>query len=259
MKGLWGIIVFTGMLLLSSVSGGAEQKIRIMTEDIPPFNFKKDGTVQGVSTDLLLLMLEKAGIPADRSAIKVLPWARSYRMLQEEPGTMLYSMAKTADREKLFKWVGPIQEVTTGLVALKSRKIVIGRLEDARKYRIGTIRDNASEQLLIKSGFDENSLDRIASPELNIKKLQAGRVDMLAFNVPTTHYLMLQIGLSPQDYEVVYPLKKVFFNFAFHKDTDDKLIEKLNGILAELKKPDTSGESPYSRIVKKYLGTGFEE
>jgi len=245
------------MLMLSSLAG-AEQKINMMTEDIPPFNFLKDGVVQGISTDILLLMLEKAGYPADRSAIKILPWARAYQTVQEEPGSMLYSMAKTEEREKLFKWVGPIQEVNIGLVALKSRKIVISKLEDAKKYKIGTIRENATEQFLIKAGFDETSLDRIANAELNIKKLQAGRVDMLAFNIPTTYYMMLQMGLSLKDYEVVHSLKKVSFNFAFHKDTDDKLIEKLNSILLELKKPDAAGESPYNRIVKKYLGTIFE-
>jgi len=257
MKRLRIIIALMGMLILSAPAD-AQQKINIMTEDIPPFNFTKDGVVQGISTDTLLMMLEKAGYPANRSAIKVLPWARAYQAVQEEPGSILYSMARTDEREKLFKWVGPIQEVSIGLIALKSRKIVINTLEDAKKYKIGTIRENATEQLLIKSGFDENTLDRIADAELNIKKLQAGRVDMLAFNIPTTYYLMLQMGLSMKDYEVVHTLKKVSFNFAFHKDTDDKLIEKLNSILAELKKPDATGESPYNRIVKKYLGAIFE-
>ncbi|NJL60442.1 MAG: transporter substrate-binding domain-containing protein [Desulfobacteraceae bacterium] len=253
MKRLCVIMVCIG-LIFYGITASAQQSFNIMTEDIPPFNFQKDGAIHGISADLLLLMMEKAGYPTERSAIKLLPWPRAYKTVQEEPGSMLFSMARTDERENLFKWVGPIQEVPLGILALKSRKIVIKNLEEAKKYKIGTIRDNAAELILMKAGFDETVLDRIADPELNLKKLKAGRVDLCAFNIPTTRYMMLQMGMNPSDYEIVYTLKKVNFCFAFHKSTDDKLIEKLNNALAELKKPDTAGQSPYSRIMEKYLG-----
>ena len=79
-------------------------------------------------------------------------------------------------REKLFKWVGPITDLTMGLVGLKTNSIKLQSIEDADKYRIGTIRDGAPEQLVLAAGIEESNLERIASPEANIKKLHAGRI-----------------------------------------------------------------------------------
>jgi polar amino acid transport system substrate-binding protein len=253
MKQTWITVVCIGVMLLSSIAA-AQQPFTIMTESNPPFNFEKDGEVHGISADLLLLVMEKAGHPVKRSDIQIMPWPRAYQEVQEKPGTVLFSMARTEQRENLFKWMGPIQELTIGLVAPKSKKIVINTPDDAKKYRIGTIRDGAPEQLAITAGFDESLLDRIADPVLNIKKLAADRIDMFAFNVPAIFYMMIQEGMNPDDYEVVFPLKKTALYYAFHKDTDAAVIEKMNQALADLKKPDNTGQSPYDQIIKKYLG-----
>lgn len=248
------LIIACGLLLLLSSTVTAQQNLTIMTEKLPPFNFDQNGEVVGISADLLVMAMEKAGAPIARADIRLMPWPRAYQAVQEKPGTVLFSMARTEQRENLFKWVGPIQELSIGLIAPKSKQIKIGTIEDAKKYKIGTIREGAPEQLVIQAGIPEESLDRIADPALNIKKLQAGRIDMFAFNVPTTFYMMLQAGMDPIDYEVVYTLKKTALYYAFHKDTDDAFIQKLNAAVAALKHPDDSGESPFDGIVKKYLG-----
>jgi polar amino acid transport system substrate-binding protein len=240
--------------LTGSIPVFAQTDFDIMAEELPPFNFEKDGMVQGISADVLVRLFEDIGTPLDRASIKIVPWARGYEAVQNEPGSVLFSMARTEKRETLFKWVGPITELTLGLIAPKEKHIVINTIEDANNYKIGTIREGAPEQLAIEAGVDTDSLDRISRPDLNIKKLQAGRIDMFAFNVPTTFYMMLQTGLNPEDYEVVYTLKETALYFAFHKETDEEFIAKMNDALKALRDPDTDGKSEIDRIREQYLG-----
>ena len=241
------------LLSLAAPSAMAGEKWNIMTEELPPYNFTRDKQVHGISADILLEVMKKSNIAISRDDIRLLPWPRAYVTVQNTPGSMLFSTARTPQREKLFKWVGPITDLTIGLVALKKNNIQLQTVEDLKKYTIGTIRDGAPEQLVLKLGVEEKALDRIASPELNVKKLQAGRIDLFAFSVPSTRYLMIQQGIDPDEYESVYTLRQAVLYYAFHKDTDDQLIEALNKSLQELKQPDSTGKSRVDQIIDSYL------
>ncbi len=247
------ISLFVLMLCLPIFTAGAQESWNIMTEELPPYNFNKDNQVHGISADILLQLMAKNNISIQREDIQLLPWPRAYIMVQNRPGSILFSTARTPQREKLFKWVGPITDLSIGLIALKKNHIQLQSLKDAKRYSIGTIRDGAPEQLVLKAGITEKDLDRIANPESNIKKLQAGRIDLFAFSVPSTRYLMIRMGIDPDNYESVYTLKQADLYYAFHKDTDEQLIQVLNTTLQELKQPDTTGKSSIDRIVKKYL------
>ncbi|RUM47511.1 MAG: hypothetical protein DSY80_00850 [Desulfocapsa sp.] len=164
-------------------------------------------------------------------------------------------MGRTAQREEQFKWVGPIIELTMGLIAQKNKHISINSVDDLKNYRIGTIRDGAPEQLLISAGFPVDKLERVTKPEQNIKKLVRDRIDMLAFNRDSTRYTMKHMGLNPEDYEMVFSLKNIWLYYAFNRETDDIIIENLNHSLQQLKETDSDGNSPYKDILSN---TGVE-
>ena len=231
-----------------------QQPIKIYAEELPPYNFLKEKLVHGISTDLLIRMMAEANNPVDRSMIRIVPWARGYRTVQTEADTMLYSTARTEQREKLFQWVGPIMSLTIGLISLKDNKIKIQSPEDLTRYKIGTVRDGAPEQLVVKSGIREKDLKRLSSPVQCIKMLTSDRIDMFAFNIPTTIYLLIEMGLDPGKYETIYILKQADLYYAFHKETKKELIIKLNAILKQLKTADTSGKSEFDMILETYLG-----
>ena len=83
--------------------------LTLTTEELPPFNFVKDGNVVGQSTDVMREVLKRTGIPG---SISVYPWKQAYQMAQEGKDTCVYSTSRTEARESLFKWVGPL---ATGL------------------------------------------------------------------------------------------------------------------------------------------------
>lgn len=244
------------LLLFTAVNSAhaKTEKIHFMIEENPPYNFWADGKIQGIAVDLLAAMTRGSKYSVTSDEMEMVPWARGYKIIQTTPGTCLFSTGHTAQREKQFKWVGPIFELTIGLVTKKNRHITIDSVKDLSAYRIGTIRNGAPEQLLIATGYPASKLERVTKPEQNIKKLARDRIDLLAFNTDSTRYTMIHMGLDPDDYETVFSLKKIKLYYAFNKDTDDAIIAELNHSLDQLKKVDTKGNCPYDNIISMYLG-----
>lgn len=220
----------------------------LMTEEFPPYNFSEKGLVQGSSVEILELLLKKMNSRLSRKDIQVLPWARSYRTLSEQKNTVLFAMTRTEERERLFKWVGPISTAKNVLIALSSRSIIIKGPEEIFNYRIGTVKNDAGEQLVLSAGADPSKIEGVSSAIQNILKLKAQRIDLIAYDENVASWLTLQEGLNPRDFETVYVLNKGQHYFGFNLQTPDALIRDMQTALNEIR---NSGEM--DAIVKKYL------
>ena len=234
-----------------AVLGQSVDDLSIMTENYPPYNFEKDGRLQGISVDLMVLMLEKVGSRQDRSSIRLLPWARGYQLLLRKPGTCLFSTTRTKERETLFKWVGPISKTTISLVARKDRHATVRSKADIAKYKVGVVVDDVGEQLLLQQGVPPRNLDRIAGvgvTRLSIRKLNQGRIDLWSYEENVARWEIKAMGLDPEDYTIAYVLSEGELYFAVHRDTPESLITTLQQALDEIK-----GEDRYQEILNRYL------
>lgn len=207
------------------------QTFTVYTEDLPPFNYLEKDKVTGSSTELLVKLLEKNGHTIANNKINLTSWSRGYHEVLNTPNTILYSMARTQEREHLFKWVGPINTLRIGLVAKKNKHVVISEAKCLHNYTIAVRHDTAAEKLLLELGMKSEELDRFYSGLSQFKKLQEGRVDALASSIEATYATLEKEGLNPLEYEVVYLLSKSDLYFAFHKETDNAIIEQLNTTL----------------------------
>ena len=201
--------------------------LEIMTENYPPFNFEKDGNLQGVSVDTMALMLQRVGSKQTREDIRLLPWARGYELALSKPNTCLFSTTRIEEREKLFKWVGPIWPNRVGLIARKDRHIKIDSAKDIEKYKIGTIRGDIAETFLVNAGVPLDDLERVPENIQNIKKLNRGRIDVWAYGVPVAMWDLEANGFNVEEYETVYVLSEDDLYFAFHKGTPDSVLQTL--------------------------------
>ena len=102
MKKVVAIVVF---LLLSPMLN-AEEKIDLMTEILPPFQYyDEDRNLSGISIEII----EKVKTEINSKVpIKGVPWSRGLKITKKKKNSALFSMLRTPDREKLFKWVGPL-------------------------------------------------------------------------------------------------------------------------------------------------------
>lgn len=242
------------------------QTISVMGENLPPFAVLENGVLSGPNVDKVLKIMAAVDKPLNVTDIEILPWARAYKTLESSPNTALFSLARTPEREKRFKWVGPLCSVELGLLAKRSKKIRLDSTSDIKKYRLGSIRNSAPEELF-RNHFNLSTTDLIRTTEggQNIRQLDSDRIDIFAYSVPTFNYLSAKIGLNPDDYEVIHTLKKSDLYLAFHRETDDTLIDKLNTALKQLQEPPTmiiSGHPNYPPFMwqseGKIVGVGVD-
>ncbi len=247
-------IILTLILCLgfsTAIFGQSVKDIKFMTENYPPFNFQNNGELQGISVDLITATMKRIDPDFKKSDIKLLPWARGYKIVQEEKNTCLFAMTRTEAREKLFKWAGPLAPALIVLTARKDRHIKINSIDDLKKYNIGTIMKDVGEQLLNEKGIPNSKLDRIGGTDAinkSIMKLNKGRIDLFSYDSNVLKWKIKQQGLNPADYETVYVLKKGKLSYAFNKNTSDKIVNRIQKVLDELKKDGT-----YQKILDKYL------
>jgi polar amino acid transport system substrate-binding protein len=245
MKKIFLVVVLLNILFAKDVDN-----VKIFTENYPPYNMEVNGKVKGISVDLLVEMFKRMNSKLTRDDIKLVPWARGYRVVLSKPNTMLFSTTRTKEREKLFKWVGPIIDTTIGIIAPKSSHIKITKPSDLNKYKIGAVINDIGEQLLLANGVKKENIQSISGKNpviTNFRKMGKHRIDMFAYETHVAMYGVRSYQIDQSDFEVVYILKKGQLYYAFNKKTPNSIIKKYQKALDEIKADGT-----YKKIISKY-------
>ena len=162
-----------------------------------------------------------------------------------------FATTRTEEREKLFKWVGPISETTIVLTARKDSKVSIKTPADLKKYKIGAVIQDIGEQLLLEAGLSAKEIDSTGGTNAIskcIKKMNMSRLDAFAYEESVLKWELKQQGFDLNLYETAYVLKTGELYYAFHKDTPADIIQKMQQALDSLKK-----DGEYQKIKDAYL------
>lgn len=242
------ILIFS-LLRSFAAAGETLPKLNIVTESWRPYQYTEMGQLKGLSVDLLEKMLERSGSSQNREDFMVLPWIRAYKIALNTPNTILFSVTRTPEREALFKWVGPIFENATYLIAHKRSNIRVTDARQLRSYNFGTIREDASEIFLKRIGVDQSQFTRNAKTVSNLVMLEAGRIDMVVCSWDSLVQDAGLVGLNPDDFEIVHKIDSSDVSYALHIRTPDSIVNTLQNALDVLKKDGT-----FQQIWKKHRG-----
>ena len=224
------LTIFIAAIFLSSVYPVFAAELTILTENLPPLNYVKDGELVGPSVDIVKEIQKRVG---SDDKIQVYPWARAYKMALEDENVVLFGTTHTKARDKIFKWIGPLATKRDILVAKKGSGIKISTLNEAKKVRhIGTLRDDTRERLLIERGF--KNLEPVSDEQLNAQKLILGRIDLWAYKIPGLRTVCELAGVDHNELEEVYHLRKIDVSIAFSQKTSDSIVEKWKNAFDEM-------------------------
>jgi len=239
-----------------SATTAPEAKLRVITEAYPPYNFvDKNGNVAGQSVEIVQAMLQKLGMTA---SIEIMPLADGLSLTQKGPGTAIFSINRTPQREALFKWVGPIGDYKQVFYARKISSLYVSTLEDARAAaKIGVYKGDAGNQFLASQGF--TNLDESPTDVEALKKLMDNRVQLWLGNKGGLAVTAREAGISPDEL-VEFPVvvTRADMYIALSRDIPDSTVAAWQKTLDALKQEkDADGRTAYAKILAKWSDVGY--
>lgn len=223
-----------------SLASVAQDDYLVVTELAPPNQELVNGEVVGEGTQFIRDIFAQAKLKPN---IQMYPWARAYKVAKELKNTFIYSLARTAEREDLFYWIGPVGRFELGFISLSSRNdIEINSTEEAKRYKIAMQRNDFSTQTLTKLGFEVVLTSDI---QKSYSLLLAKKVELIVDDPLYMQQMSDYLKLEPGHLKFVYKIDELTIDayLAANKKTDIQLIEALQAAFLEVKK---NKELPYS-------------
>lgn len=161
----------------------------VVTEDLPPYQVVINGKLSGGTAYLQVkAMLDRAGFPYK---IRVLPWPRALSIAEKAPNTLIFSIARTAERESQFQWLGKLAPMQYQFYAAKrSPALLINKPTDALQYTAVAVRGSAEAQRLLSLGFVEGKNLTLITDYLAVwGMVHHQRADLTYANPPAASFI----------------------------------------------------------------------
>lgn len=215
-------------LLVLSLSAVAQaQSVAFVTEEYPPFSYRDGDEVKGATVDQVRRMMEGLG----DYTIEMMPWARAYAQAQTTKMSCALATAHTPERDPLFRWVQPLMIDRNILIKRRGAAVTARTLEEAKRYSVGTWRDDYSETLLRNLGFPK--IDEATNITATLRKLMNDRIDLM----PMSELYYAKLVKDGQPIERVTNLTEQPLGIACQKDFPEDLRQKmqaaLDGLIAD--------------------------
>ena len=178
----------------------------VVTENFPPFNYEESGKIVGSSAEKIHAMFEAA---SRFPKIHVYPWSKSYHLALTRPNVLIFSLARTEEREDKFIWLGKLANSNSYIYQLKGNKNVeeklpINNYEDLKQsaLSIAVTRNDVRHNLLIDKGFKVGLHLNISSQQdICLNKILKKEVDLWAVPEATMNYIARKAGIeNPESY-----------------------------------------------------------
>ncbi|HBB93152.1 MAG TPA: hypothetical protein DC042_15915 [Bacteroidales bacterium] len=234
---------------------GDPEKFTYFTEEYAPWNYSENGQLQGVSVDLLEGIFNGLDLPIDRSVVQVSDWVPAYEATLKEPGHMLFTTAKTPERNDLFKWVGPIAPHTEIVFPLAGSGNKIDQLTDLNNFFTGVVEDYPSLDLLMDRGILRANIIIYKNLSELYEALAVHReIQFMATSVANHNLLIQALGYSSEDFGTPFTFYSTELFYAFNIETADAMIADFQEQLDLLKtEKSVDGSSEYEKIMNRYM------
>ncbi len=223
-------------------------ELEIVAEDYPPFEYEEEGKMKGFTVELIQAILSKT---AHQGKTQLYPWARAELMSLQKENVLIHTLTRSAKRENLYKWVGPLAPREMYYFKLKERKdIHINTLEDAKNYRTIAIIGHSVTKYLLSKGFEMGkNIYSVTSDKQRIKMLFLGHADLICIIEPILYWRLKQSGIDRAKFEKVFLIdgSKQYY-MAFSKQTSDTIVNQFREVFNVIRNDGT-----FEKIKAKYF------
>lgn len=230
-------------LLLGTVVRAGEYQV--VTEEWAPYNYQENSQLTGMTTEIVRAIMALTG---DDFEVLLQPSMRATQVLRTRSKTIMFSLFRTAERESLYKWVGPIVEESIHAYQLASTPPVNSLEQLLHAPQITTRHAGLVPQMLQSLGF--KNLDKSATEsKLLYRMLLAGRTNIIVGDTDAgVAYYSRQLNIAPGTLrKIPIELYRSSLYIAFSLDSDDEVVAAWAKALEQLRR---SGE--VERIQRRY-------
>lgn len=223
----------------------AGQPFNYLAHELPPFAFQDKGRVVGFAVDLIAEFCSTEGLCAD---MDVFPFKRAFVLVsQQRPPNSFLMLARCPERERDFKWVGPVFESQVVFFTRRDRPVSAKTLEELRNTSIGVHRGNRDHSFLLAQGFTQ--LNASDTQVQTLRMLAAGRIEATPMSEAVFPYAAREAGLDPAMFvPIAVKLYSSVLYFGFSVSTPDSGIHRWEHALVAAK---STGR--YQALYQRYF------
>ena len=210
-------------LVINTVKAEVDlSKVSVITSFYEPYSYSEDGVAQGMAVNRARKIFAELNF---YPPIHVYPWARAYKLALTKPNSIIFSVARTPERENKFYWIGEIVDFNVHLCRDKNKpNIQVPNLDALQDYRVGALNQDVKGQYLKKKGV---KVTKIKSELTGIKLTLSGRIDLLPIDMNSLKFRLKKLGLAEDTMVSAYPLQEISrpLYIAMHKETPIEIVE----------------------------------
>lgn len=181
-----------GFFLIASPGLAQADPLRFVTSALPPLEINRNGEPDGA---VLQVLRELSATMANPFTVEFLPFPRALAAPQEHPNVGFAGAVRNAEREALFKWVGPLVYDSIVLVTKKGVRAAPATLGEARAWRIGALNGGNTSAVLKEAGL--TNIQTQKDWETGARLLDADRIDAWAVSRLGGPYIFKSLGFDP--------------------------------------------------------------
>ncbi len=178
-----------------------------------------------IGTRLFQAIMAESQLPYE---ITIAPWARIIQYLDVQPNILAYTLVRTEEREERYHWIGLVNYIESYLYGLSDRADELPTtIDDARAYQIGSVRDDAYDNLLHSLDFPNIVHINNNAPWLAL--LERRRIDLVPFSDQAISEYLRQQGEAQDRLVRAVRLEELSTGLyiAMSKQSDPELVAQL--------------------------------
>jgi polar amino acid transport system substrate-binding protein len=203
--------------------------LNLLTDNHPPLHFQQGNQLVGFGVDVVQALAERTG---DQVHLQQVPLLRALRVATTEPATGVFTVLRTAERNGLYQWVGPLMDVETALYSANTQPPVRSLQDASTQGRIAVPRKWLAYDYLRKQGL--NNLYGVETPEQMMRLARLGRIEFVVADTLSIATLAREEGLAPSQLHYQMPLMKQGTYIAFSPQTDARQVARWQQALDEM-------------------------
>ncbi|SOB60736.1 conserved protein of unknown function [Pseudodesulfovibrio profundus] len=234
------------VLLATGGVSHAEQPMRVVCDTWPPYQITRSGQVSGFAVEVVEAMFEQLNVSTTK--LQSYPWKRALSILEHGHADALFSANYTRDRT-IFAHYPDEPLVEAPWVVWTRDDTNIRTMEDLKGKRVGVVLGYSYTPAFWTFIETFCDVEQVSTDEINMHKLEHGRLDAMAAEYGNGLYLSRKLG-----FKRVTPLRDLEIKsdglyIIFNKETvEASFVDRFSQELTRFKETET-----YSSIYKRYF------